>query len=301
MKYLSILALISTALAAQSFSVVSIRSGSKFQYAGISADKGGLYVGSGFANVDLVLLNDGKLYNKATGKYVNVENNLLVESDEGKSKFTFDNNYLYSEDKKGFYACPADGDKYALGLSQCSNGTPIALRLNGVKDIGDFDPSKQSPQTTTTEVKPVQTTLVTKTAEKQAPTDAPAGSFGLIAIHSGSQVQNAAIKKVDSHLHVFSVGGDEGKPVSLILKLDGTLVDQDGVGILIDSNTGEFGDINPNPWGTETPSTGFSIQDGKLAYQGKTDWKACPSAPNKFSLARTDCVGGTSIDLKVVN
>ncbi|ODV81874.1 uncharacterized protein CANTADRAFT_43909, partial [Suhomyces tanzawaensis NRRL Y-17324] len=123
--------------------------------------------------------------------------------------------------------------------------------------------------------------------------------FSIIAIHSGTQFQNAPIKKVPEHLHVFSVGGNDGSDLSLTLKQDGTLVDQDGRGIYVDPNTGEFGNVDP--WGQEKPSSGFAITDGHLTYQGKDNWKACPSGDNKFSLANNDCTGGTGIALSVVN
>ncbi|CUM45269.1 uncharacterized protein AC631_05146 [Debaryomyces fabryi] len=123
--------------------------------------------------------------------------------------------------------------------------------------------------------------------------------FGVEASNSGSKFDCDPIKKVDSHPHVFSVGGNEGSDLYLTLREDGSLVDQTGRGIYIDPSTGEFGNVDP--WGEQTPSCGFEIKDNILIYQGTNDWKACPSGPDKYSLARNDCTGGTDIDLKVLD
>lgn len=122
--------------------------------------------------------------------------------------------------------------------------------------------------------------------------------FGIISLHSGSQFHFNSIKKVDSHVQVFAVGGDEGKDVTLTLKPDGSLFDQDGTGIYVNPDTGEFGDVDP--WGSQKPSEGFEIQEQGLAYNGKQNWRACPSGENKYSLANNDCEGGTGIMLYVV-
>lgn len=123
--------------------------------------------------------------------------------------------------------------------------------------------------------------------------------FIVLASNPGGDFDLNSIKKIDSHLQVFGVGGSEGNDVSLTLKTDGTLVDQDGVGIFVDPNTGEFGDVDP--WGQKQPSTGFEIKDSFLIYQGNSDWKACPSGADIYSLANNDCTGGTGIALKVVD
>lgn len=122
--------------------------------------------------------------------------------------------------------------------------------------------------------------------------------FGVIARNQGTKFDCNPIKKVNSHLQVFSVGGNPGNVVSLTLKSDTTLVDQDGRGIYVNADTGDFGNVDP--WGQQDPSKGFEVCDGYLIYNGKNDWKACPSAPDQYSLANNDCTGGTGIKLQVL-
>jgi hypothetical protein len=282
---------------------MTLRTGTIFQYALVYEQNGQLLVGSGEAT-EFILNDDKTLVDKKTGKYVTIGNgNFLYEADESIRKFVIQDDYylvLEIEPNQGFYACYQPDNTYGIKVEKCSAGDPVALKVNGAKEADNYYPHRSTTLTTKTTTPPPKEKPTEPPKEKPAPPSKEEGSFGLIAIHSGSDVQNAAIKKVDSHLHVFSVGGNEGKDVSLTLKEDGSLVDQDGVGIFVDPNTGEFGDINPNSWGNEKPVTGFSIKDGHLLYQGKENWSACPSAPDKYSLANNDCVGGTGIVLKVV-
>ncbi|ODV66265.1 hypothetical protein HYPBUDRAFT_100337, partial [Hyphopichia burtonii NRRL Y-1933] len=112
---------------------------------------------------------------------------------------------------------------------------------------------------------------------------------------SGTTLDGVAIKKVDSHLFVFSVGGDEGDDLSLTFK-DTALEDQDGTGVYINPDTGEVGSVS----GTQSPTEEFSYTHDILLYQGKSEWKACPSGENKYSLVSgKDCEGGTDIYLKM--
>lgn len=123
--------------------------------------------------------------------------------------------------------------------------------------------------------------------------------FNVRASAPDTQFDNNPIKKVDSHLQVFSVGGDEGNDVSLTLKSDTTLVDQDGRGIYVNGDTGDFGNVDQ--WGSQEPSKGFAIKDNHLVYNDADNWKACPSGSDKYSLANNDCEGGTGIALDVYN
>ncbi|ODV64616.1 hypothetical protein HYPBUDRAFT_145247 [Hyphopichia burtonii NRRL Y-1933] len=110
-------------------------------------------------------------------------------------------------------------------------------------------------------------------------------------------LDGVAIKKVDSHLFVFSVGGDEGVDLSLTFK-DSALEDQDGTGVYVNSDTGEVGSVS----GTQSPTEDFSYANDILLYQGKSEWKACPSGENKYSLVTgVDCDGSTDIYLVMSN
>jgi hypothetical protein len=325
MKLLSTCFFISSALAATSFTLTTLSSTPYFRFSPIYVKNDRLLIGSDDA-AEFILNDDKTLVDKNTGKYITIaDGNFLTEADESIRKFDIQDNFhlvRHIITNQDFYGCYLPDGTFGVKVEKCSAGSPIELKVNGAKEVDNFYPHKSSTLVTKTvtpppeqptkpteapQEKPTKTPQEKPTkAPQEKPTKAPAQpselecSFGLIAIHSGSNVQNAPIKKVDSHLHVFSVGGSEGKAVTLTLKEDGSLVDQDGVGIFVDPNTGEFGDINPNPWGTEKPVTGFSLKDGHLLYQGKDNWSACPSAPDKYSLANNNCIGGTSIVLKVV-
>lgn len=113
-----------------------------------------------------------------------------------------------------------------------------------------------------------------------------------------NQFQNTKIYKVDSHPHVFSVGGNEGKELFLRFGTDGMLYDQDGRGVNLDPSTGEMGSVDPF---NGQATTGFGVNGDHLVFRNQDAWRACPSAPDKFSLALSNCVGGTPIVLQKVD
>lgn len=278
----SILTLAAVASAAKTFSMITIRSGSKLQFASVSNHDDKILLGADGDSLVVILNDDGTLVDAHNGKQIFAnDKKLIVEGSQKDAKFGIgDRDYLTYDGKESFVACPTDGDDYQLALDGgCSDSQGVALLVQGVKDIG----------TTTT-------TTTTPTPEPTPPADSKK-DFGLVAIRSGTKFQHNPIKKVESHPHVFSVGGTEGEDLKLTLKDDGTLVDQNGRGIMV-RPSGEFGDVSP--WGDEAPTQGFAIQDCNLVLNGKQDWKACPSGDNQFSLAVNDCTGGTGIALLVV-
>lgn len=113
------------------------------------------------------------------------------------------------------------------------------------------------------------------------------------------QFQNTQVFKVDSHPHVFSVGGNEGNELFLRFGDSGTLYDQDGRGVNMDPQTGEMGNVDPFNGQCATP--GFSVNGDHLVFNGQDAWSACPSGENKFSLALSNCYGGTPIVLQKVD
>ena len=121
--------------------------------------------------------------------------------------------------------------------------------------------------------------------------------FILVSCAPGTPVHNQDIKKVDSHPHVFTVGGDEGSTVFLNLNDDTSMSDASGRGIYMDPNTGEFGNVDP--WGEQQPSKGFTICPNGLCYNDNCNWRACPSAPGVYSFTQSDCIGGTDIRILV--
>lgn len=293
---LSILTLAAVASAAKTFSLVTIRSGSNLQYASVYNKDDKVYLGSG-DSISFVLNDDGSLTDKKTGKQVSASNKLIVEGTQKDTKFGISNEHLTYGGKEVFVACHGAGNTYQLALDGgCSNSVGVALSVQGLQDSG----SKPTTVTTSTKPKPTAkptTAAPPKATNQPAPPAASKKDFGLVAIRSGTKFQHNAIKKVASHPHVFSVGGTEGEDLKLTLNADGTLVDQNGRGIII-RPSGEFGDVSP--WGDEASTKGFAIKDSNLVLNGKQDWKACPSGENKFSLAVNDCTGGTGIALLVV-
>ncbi|CAN3356326.1 hypothetical protein DICA3_D01926 [Diutina catenulata] len=302
------------ALADKTFGAMTVRTGTQFQFGQLSLHDGLVYVNNGDANLKLILKDDGHLYDDNSKKFINLnDRGELSAGDEGSTKFKFDSVYLYVDDKSGYYVCPNNENKFVLGTRECNGGTGVAVYVSGIKDVEDKpDPATKTvtlhpPKTVITKtVHPITTYIhgVTKTVHPITtvtlkPTVIPAAKqFGLLSIHSGSEVQNQGIKKVDSHLQVFSVGGDEGKDLFLTLSDGGCLFDQDGRGVFI----GENGDVgNVDPWGQQAPTGGFSVKDGKLYYQDKDGFFACPSGENKYSLTVKGWDGCTGIVLKTLD
>lgn len=280
----SFLAFTSIAAATSHFGLMSIRSGSPYHYRSVNA--GGDMLTLNGEGLNFNLYDDGTLQVQYTDKwiYVDKDNYYAISSSDYPAKgFGIKDGFLTYNDKS-FNVCP-DGSMYPLSTKSCSNGSPVALKVLDEK----VDPTKSEPP------KPEPT--------KTKPTPVPAADkkiqFGVVSVRSGTKFQYAPIKKVQSHLHVFSVGGTEGADVCLTLLTDGSLVDQDNLAIFHDPNTGELGNVNP--FGTEQPTKGFAIKDGHLVLDGHDNWKACPSGTNKFSLANNDCTGGTGIVLHVVD
>lgn len=127
----------------------------------------------------------------------------------------------------------------------------------------------------------------------------PGTNFGLFA--NGGILNGRDIKRVDSHPHVFSVGGGDGWTVFLNLNSDGSLCDANsGRGIYLDPNTGELGYVDP--WGQQSPTTGFTIDcDKGLCHDGWCTWRGCPSGPDKYSmtLSSFNCIGGSDFSTNI--
>lgn len=122
--------------------------------------------------------------------------------------------------------------------------------------------------------------------------------FKLIA-DNGGDFQNVPIYKVPDHTQVFSVGGDEGYELILTLQSNGSLIDQDGIGVYINSDTGEVGITSA--WDDVEPTTGFSYgDDNHLYYNNDQQWQACPSGDNRYSLTSSyECDGGSEITVLI--
>lgn len=283
-KTFTFMTMAAIAAAAQSFTLLVIRSGSDVQYNTVVSDNGSLYLKSGNRATTYVLTDDNALYDSSSKKYVTVKDNAFVESDTPDKGFGSSGGHLTYKDGGFSY----EGNPRKL-VTKGNEG--VALRLWEPKEVSN--PEEPSPSTSTASTQPSSTSLASST--QTAESNDGKVQFGVITIRSGSKFQNGPIKKVDSHPHVFAVGGDEGSDITFTLSPDGTMVDQDGRGVNYDSNTGELGSVAPGG----KPSQGFSIKNGALFHDDKDNWKACPSG-NSYSLADNDCTGGTPLLLKVV-
>lgn len=122
--------------------------------------------------------------------------------------------------------------------------------------------------------------------------------FDLKAGASGTALDGVAIKKVDSHLFAFSVGGDEGDDLSFTFK-GSTLVDQDGAGARIDPDWTYLGSAQ----GSQSPTEGFSHKNDKVLYQGNAKWQACPveGIGHVLIFSEEKCYEGIDIQLVMAN
>lgn len=314
MQYTVFLSMIASALAAKSFGVITIHSGSIYQNSGLSVSGDSVGVGSG-SFLDLVLNDDGTLADKTSKKYLNAKDGSLVSlSSTAQKGFAISNTALTLDGTEPFVVCSG---KLADGKA-CSDGVSVRLRVVSEKDSDNYHPgsgtttsSTAAPTTLVTKTSAAaSTTHLTKTSASASTTSAtaslatdgtitPGKKFGVIAIHSGSDVQNAGIKQVADHPHVFSVGGTEGSDLTISFADDKTsLVDSNGRGVNVDSSTGEVGSVAP--FGRAPATTGFSISDqGHLTFDKSENFFACPSG-NGYSLTEKSCENGISIALRVV-
>lgn len=268
MKFLGILAIASAVNAATSFNLKASKEGS--QYDGKDALNRGTVILGSDAGINFVLNDDGTLVDGPALKYININRDLAELGDSRLEGFSIKDGKLYLNGDNEWYGCPKDGD--ALGYKTlCDDKQQIDLKLENVKtDCDNVYPGDDK------------------------------NSFQLKAWSTDSdKFQNTPIKKVDEHPHVFSVGGDKGKDLEVHFSGDdGSLSDQNGRGVNHDPATGEVG--NSAPFGRGKPTPGFSIDGDHLIFEGKDNWRACPSSDSEYSLANNDCVGGTPIVLQVV-
>lgn len=266
----------------QAISVVLIRSGSKWQYATLSNQGGKVFAAGNGNKLDLILKNDGSLFDKTSKLYVTVTSsgNVTLGAVAFKGYSILNGRLEYSN--KESFGVQSDG-QLVFGNNL---GDGVALRVSTEAPAASSSTTTSVPSTTTS-----APSTTTATSYK------PGEKFELRVVRSGLQLQLSAIKKVPSHPHVFSVGGDEGSDLVLTFSDDGTtLADQDNRGVQVDSSTGEVGDVPP--FGRTQATSGFVVKDGYLQF-GQDVFYACPSGVNKFSLSTKSCEGGQEIALAV--
>lgn len=267
MKLFGLLAIATAVNAATSFNLFSSKEGSRYDGKHILNRPDNIEVGDG-DGISFVLNDDGSLVDAPAGKYVNFKSDLAYLGVDHIKDFSINDGKLQYKGESKWYGCP--GINNALGYdTKCGDRDGFDLVVYNQGNCDNVYPGVKSP-------------------------------FYLKAWSTdGSKFQNTPIKKVESHAHVFAVGGDDGKDVILNFQDDDTsLSDQDGRGVKHDSDTGEVGNVAP--FGREAATPGFSIDGDHLVFENRDEWRACPSGDDKHSLADNDCEGGTPIVLQVV-
>ncbi|ODV79089.1 uncharacterized protein CANTADRAFT_26145 [Suhomyces tanzawaensis NRRL Y-17324] len=126
----SVAALAAIATASPIFKVITIRSGSQFQYQNIIQKDGQLYVSAQDSPVTLILdTSDGTLSDSTTRQYIQVHDTLFYETSrkDATKGFAIKDGYLTLNDE-AFYACGAGHDEYKL-TTACSTDEPLALKV----------------------------------------------------------------------------------------------------------------------------------------------------------------------------
>lgn len=119
---------------AETFGLVTIRSGSDFQYNGIAKEGDRFTVTRDNSQQgETFTLENGSLKDSA-GNFVTVsEDGTVVEGDSSSGFSIPDGTNLAYNDRQAFYACPS-GSEYVLNFDNCSEGTGVALYVNRMRE-----------------------------------------------------------------------------------------------------------------------------------------------------------------------
>ncbi|ODV81201.1 uncharacterized protein CANTADRAFT_20736 [Suhomyces tanzawaensis NRRL Y-17324] len=117
------------ATAAPVFRIVSMKSGTPFQYQNIVLKDGQIYISGQDSPINFLLNDDKTLIDATNNRFIQIHEN-EVEETSSKSLatkgFALKDGYLTLGDKT-FYAC-ANGDSYKL-TTHCESGDSIALKI----------------------------------------------------------------------------------------------------------------------------------------------------------------------------
>lgn len=128
-KILTTFLLTTFAAAAQSFSLLVIRSGSNVQYKGIVSHKESLYLSSSNETTSFILTNENSLYDPSSRKFVTVRQHVFVLSDTPDTGFGTVNGYLTYK---------LGGFSYDESWQLTDSGDPgIALRLWNPNEVAN--------------------------------------------------------------------------------------------------------------------------------------------------------------------
>lgn len=125
----------------ESFGLITIRSGSQFQYQSVSDSGKDFTIGGSGDSIGGVITDDG-LFKLGDGSYVVVnEDGTLSKGSKGSSPFSISDGYLAYQGSSGFSVDPSS---YTLYFG--SKGTGIGLRatLSSGSEAADFTPSGSS-------------------------------------------------------------------------------------------------------------------------------------------------------------
>ncbi|CAN3373459.1 hypothetical protein DIURU_003014 [Diutina rugosa] len=325
----ALLALASSVAADKLLTAINTRSGGLFHFTSNSIVGDEVHVNDKDGSViEYLIKDDGSLQDNKTKKYLVLKDDGHVgvsdTPDDKNWEFT-SSHYVSHKDAGGYQGCPNGDGKYYLylGNDQCQGGGPFAIYATDFKDVGSSDDNSDDKKDEEDDKKDDQQDAADdkkdeeddkkddqqdvqddkqdqeddkKDDQQQAASVDAKDNFAVKVDAEGTDFQDKSIKKVGAHPHVFSVGGDDGRDLTLSLKSDGTLIDQDGRGIFV----GDNGDVgNVDPFGEQQATGGFSISDDKLVYNGDQGFFACPGGENQFSLTVKGWDGCTGLKLKV--
>ncbi|AET38154.1 Cwp1p Ecym_2423 [Eremothecium cymbalariae DBVPG len=138
----------------ESFGLLMIHSGSRFQYASVYAEDKDLFVGSSSKSLSGVVTDAGKLL-LSDGTYAVVEEDGDVEEgseQEGSVGFTIVGGHLRYLNQELFSAAPKGNNKFALAYNTSIDGSvDVAVRAQSTNGTApDFIPGSTGSNSTTT-------------------------------------------------------------------------------------------------------------------------------------------------------
>jgi len=142
LPFIALSALASVVVAdSESFGLLVIRSGSQYQYSGITEKDNTFQVGGTSNYVEGVITDDGE-FKLSNGKYAQVKSDgSIVASDEGSKPFSIEDSYLAY---KGSQSFGVDTSNYDLLYNTGSGGLALRATSKGGSPVQDFSPSGSS-------------------------------------------------------------------------------------------------------------------------------------------------------------
>lgn len=132
--------------------------------------------------------------------------------------------------------------------------------------------------------------------------------FELLIVNYGSDLNYVPITKHKEYNELYAGNNTTVDPLGDIVRFtlndDGTLQNEVGVKVSVVPGDEYYAPFGLSLDKDKDPTDGFSISDGRLAYQGNTGFSACPFfVRNKYEnylSTNLDCSAGTIISLRAV-